>query len=61
VGEFVQPIARLIIGQEGWFNDRLFVIVPVAAVFALVTSPLLVPIGRWCMRVKTPRWKVMSE
>ncbi|MEI6401134.1 MAG: hypothetical protein WCP59_03000 [Actinomycetota bacterium] len=61
VGEFVQPIARLIIGQEGWFNDRLFVIVPVAAVFALVASPVLVPVGRWCMRVKTPRWKVMSE
>ncbi len=61
VGEFAQPIARLLIGQDGWFNDRLFVVVPVAAVFTLVTSPLLVPVGRWCMRVKKPKWKVMSE
>lgn len=61
VGELAQPIARTLIGNDGWFNDRLFVIVPVAFVFTLVVAPLLVPVGRWCMRVKPPRWKAIQD
>ena len=29
--------------------------------FALVLSPLFVPLGRWCMRVKRPKWKAIHE
>jgi rod shape-determining protein MreD len=61
VGETALPVGRTLIGQDGWFTTRLFVIVPVVAGATLVTSPLLVPVGRWCMGVKKPRWKVIQE
>lgn len=61
VGETAVPVGRTLIGQDGWFTSRLFTIVPVVAVFALVLSPVFVPLGRWCMRVKRPKWKAMHE
>ena len=61
VGEFAQPIARTLIGSDGWIDSRLFTVVPVAFVFTLIVAPLLVPVGRWCMRVKSPRWKAMLD
>ena len=33
----------------------------VVAAGALVLSPLFVPVGRWCMRVKEPEWKAPRE
>jgi rod shape-determining protein MreD len=61
VGETALPAARTLIGQDGWFTSRLFTIVPVVSAFALVMSPLFVPLGRWCMCVKKPKWKAMHE
>lgn len=61
VGELVQPIARTLIGSDGWFDGRLVTIVPVAFVFTLLVGPLLVPLGRWCMRVKAPRWRALPD
>lgn len=61
VGETAAPAARALIGQDGWFTSQLFTIVPVVTVFALVISPLAVPLGRWCMCVKRPKWKAMHE
>ena len=59
VGETAVPIGRALIGQDGWFTTQLFTIVPVVAAFALVMSPLFVPLGRWCMCVKKTKWKAM--
>ena len=61
VGETAAPAARMLIGEDGWFTSRLFTIVPVVTVFAMALSPLLVPLGRWCMCVKRPKWKAMNE
>lgn len=61
VGEASIPVGKTLIGQDGWFTTRLFTIVPVVAVFALVLGPLLVPLGRWCMCVKRPKWKAIPE
>jgi rod shape-determining protein MreD len=61
VGETALPIGRTLIGEDGWFTSRLFVIVPVVAGFAMLMSPLFVPLGRWCMCVKKPKWKAMHE
>lgn len=59
VGETAVPVAKTLVGQDGWFTTRLLTIVPVVAVFALVASPLLTPLGRWCMCVKRPSWKAI--
>lgn len=61
VGEASIPVGKTLIGQDGWFTTRLFTIVPVVAAFALVLGPLLVPLGRWCMCVKRPKWKAIPE
>jgi len=61
VGETAIPIGKTLIGQDGWVNRRMFTIVPVVAVAAVVLSPLFVPLGRWCMCVKRPKWKAMVE
>ncbi|MCU1360469.1 MAG: hypothetical protein JWN99_1758 [Ilumatobacteraceae bacterium] len=61
VGEFAVPVGYTLIGQDGLFTRRLFTIVPIVAAFALVLSPLFVPLGRWCMCVKRPKWKEMRE
>lgn len=52
VGEFLVPVVRAFIGEEHVFTPRLFTIVPVVAVAAMVVSPLFVPLGRWCLRVR---------
>jgi rod shape-determining protein MreD len=61
VGETAVPVGYTLVGQDGWFTSRLFTIVPIVSVFALVLSPLFVPVGRWCMCVKRPKWKAMHE
>ena len=55
------PVGYTLIGQDGLFTERLFTIVPIVSAFALVLSPLFVPLGRWCMCVKRPKWKAMHE
>lgn len=61
VGEACVPVVRAFIGEEQRFTDRWLTVVPVVAVAALVTSPLFVPLGRWCMRVKRSEWKAPVE
>ncbi len=61
VGEAGVPVVRSFIGEESTFTTRLLTIVPVVAVASMVLSPLLVPLGRWCMRVKRPEWKAPLE
>ena len=55
-GALMIPVVRLFIGETEPFPDRLAVIVPVLAISAAVMSPLLVPLARWCLRLKRPEW-----
>jgi rod shape-determining protein MreD len=61
VGEGAIPVIKLLIGDDGWITPRLVVILPVQAVAAFVLSPVLIPLGRWCMAVKRPKWKAIPE
>ena len=61
VGEASIPIIRSFVGEEHPFEPRYGVVVAVVAIGAMVLSPLFVPIGRWCMRVKQPEWKAPRE
>ena len=62
VGEAVVPVIRAFIGEDHVFDrplrGRRRAWSPSAAA---VLSPLLVPVGRWCMRVKQPEWKAPRE
>jgi hypothetical protein len=61
VGETMVPVVRSFIGEEDHFTPRLFTVIPVVAVAAMVLSPVFVPIGRWCMRVKKTDWTKVKE
>jgi len=61
VGEACVPVVRSFIGEDTVLGARLFTILPVVAGAAMLLSPLFVPIGRWCMRVKRPEWKALAE
>jgi cell shape-determining protein MreD len=61
VGEGAIPVIKLLTGEDGWITPRLLVVLPVQAVAALVLSPLLIPLGRWCMAVKRRKWKAILE
>jgi rod shape-determining protein MreD len=56
VGEAAVPVVRSFIGEEGHFTPRLFTVIPVVTVAAMLLSPLFVPLGRWCMGVKKTDW-----
>ena len=55
------PIIRGFVGEEHPLGTHYALAVLVVGIGALVLSPLLVPVGRWCMRVKQPEWKAPRE
>lgn len=61
VGEAVVPVIRTFIGESHPFDPRYALAVGIVAAAAGLLSPLLVPVGRWCMRVKEPEWKAPRE
>jgi rod shape-determining protein MreD len=61
IGEAAVPVVRVFIGEENVFSPRFGIVVAVVAAGALVLSPALVPVGRWCMRIKRSDWKAPVE
>lgn len=57
VGEATVPIVRTFTGDEQAFVPRFGLVVGVVTAGAVVLSPVFVPIGRWCMRIKRPEWR----
>jgi cell shape-determining protein MreD len=55
-GALTIPVVRVFIGEPEPFQERLLVVVPVVAVSSAILSPLLVPLARWCLRLKRPEW-----
>ena len=61
VGEAAVPVVKLLTGADGWVTPRLLVVLPVQAVAAFVLSVVFVPLGRWCMCVRRPKWNPIPE
>lgn len=55
------PIVRGLAGESQAITQHVVTSVVVGAVAAGLMSPLLVPIGRWCLRLKRPKWKAIPE
>lgn len=58
VGEAGVPVVRRFIGEEDAFVPEMARIVPVVAIAAAATSVLLVPVGRWALKLERPEWKM---
>jgi hypothetical protein len=50
------PVVRVFIGESEPFQGRLAIVIPVVAAAGMIMSPLLVPLARWCLRLKRPEW-----
>jgi rod shape-determining protein MreD len=51
------PAIRAFIGEPDPFQDRLAMVVAINAAAGAILSPLLVPLARWCLRMKKAEWK----
>jgi rod shape-determining protein MreD len=51
------PVLRAFIGESEPFQPELPLVVSVTAAAAAVMSPVLVPLARWCLRMRRPEWK----
>ncbi|MDJ0771272.1 MAG: rod shape-determining protein MreD [Ilumatobacter sp.] len=60
-GEAGVPVVRRFIGEEDAFVPEMATIVPVVAVAAAIMSVVLVPVGRWSLKVAKPEWKAPSD
>lgn len=58
VGEAGVPVVRRFIGEEDAFVPEMAKIVPVVAIAAAAASVLLVPVGRWALKLERPEWKL---
>lgn len=56
-GTLAVPTVRLFIGEVDPFDERLRTIVPIVAVGGAIMSIVLVPLARWCLRMKSSEWK----
>jgi rod shape-determining protein MreD len=58
IGEAGVPVVRRFIGEEDAFVPEMAKIVPVVAIAAAAASVLLVPVGRWALKLERPEWKM---
>ena len=61
MGELMVPTVRFFTGQEDAFVGRLWLVILVVGLAGAIMSPVLVPIARWCLRIKTAEWKAPPE
>jgi len=60
-GEAGVPVVRRFIGEEDAFVPEMARIVPIVAIAAAAASVLLVPIGRWSLKLERPEWKMPAD
>jgi rod shape-determining protein MreD len=56
VGETLVPVVRTFVGEVRPWSERWWEVVAVVTAAAMVASPLLVPLGRWSVKVKKTDW-----
>ncbi len=60
-GEAMMPVVRLFIGEDDPWPADMATVVPVVAVSSALIAPLLLPIARWCLRIKRSEWVAPAE
>ncbi len=61
VGEAMIPVVRIFVGEEDPWPPQMVKIVAIVAISSVILSPLLVPLGRWCLRIRGAEWKAPAE
>jgi len=61
VGEAMIPVVRIFIGEQNPWPSDMVKVVAIVTVAAVAFSPILVPVGRWCLRIRGPEWKAPAD
>ncbi|MGI9053117.1 MAG: hypothetical protein ACR2HQ_10775 [Ilumatobacteraceae bacterium] len=61
VGEAAVPAVRAFVGEEQAVGPSYGITVAIVSGAAIVMSPVFVPLGRWCMRIKRSGWRAPKE
>lgn len=61
VGEAMLPVVRIFVGEEDPWPSEMVKVVLIVAIAAVLLSPALVPLGRWCLRIRGPEWKAPAD
>lgn len=56
VGATAEPLVRVFIGDDHGYSDRWYRVVAIVTAGAMLLSPLFVPLGRWCVKVRRTDW-----
>lgn len=60
-GEAILPVVRVFIGEENPWPPDMVKVILIVAVSGAVMSPVLIPISRWCLKIRGPAWTAPPE
>jgi rod shape-determining protein MreD len=61
LGESGVPLVRTLIGESDVVTSRMLVVVPIVTLTALAIAPVLLPVGRWALRVRVAELRLPGE
>lgn len=60
-GEAMSSVVRLFIGEETPWPANVAKVIFVVAVAGAIMSPILLPLSRWCLKIRGPEWTAPAE
>jgi rod shape-determining protein MreD len=61
VGEAMIPVVRLFIGESNPWPADMFKVIVIVTVAAMVLSPAMLPLSRWCLKIRGTEWIAPAE
>jgi rod shape-determining protein MreD len=61
LGEGAVPLVRTLVGESDVLTTRILVVVPTVTLTAVVIAPILLPVGRWALRVRVAELRLPGE
>ncbi|WP_040492525.1 rod shape-determining protein MreD [Ilumatobacter nonamiensis] len=60
-GEAMLPVVRLFIGEEHPWPANMPKVIFIVAVSGAIMSPILLPLSRWCLKIRKSEWTAPAE
>jgi len=60
-GEAMLPVVRVFIGEESPWPANMPKVILVVGLTGALMSPVLVPLSRWCLKIRGPAWTAPAE
>lgn len=60
-GEAMLPVVRIFIGQQNPWPANMPKVILIVALTGTLISPALLPLSRWCLKIRGPAWTAPAE